>query len=110
MKHHGSTARAAIQLGPIAALCLSACSGAADLPELLTSEHPAPIEQKHFGLFIHRLDDGTAWPGVRFGSWRLWDAGVMWADLERTHGRWSFRRLDSYVAQAAAHDVEVLLH
>ena len=39
---------------------------------------------------IHRADQGTAWPAVRFGSWRLWDAYVNWEQLEPKRGEWDF--------------------
>jgi hypothetical protein len=66
-----------------------------------------PIE--FFGLMIHRADQGTAWPGVRFGSWRLWDAYVNWEQLEPKRGEWDFSRLDRYVAMAKQHNVDLLL-
>ncbi len=68
---------------------------------------PIPIE--FFGLHIHRADQGTAWPNVPFGSWRLWDAYVTWSDLEPAQGKWNFSRLDRYVAMGKMHNVEILL-
>ncbi len=68
-----------------------------------------PIPKEFFGLHIHRADQGTAWPSVPFGSWRLWDAYVTWADIEPTRGKWNFSRLDRDVALAEKHKVEILL-
>ena len=74
---------------------------------------PTPVE--YFGLHIHRavaLRPGeplSAWPDAPFGSWRLWDARVAWADLEPTRGHWDFARLDSCVELARRHNVRVLL-
>jgi len=53
--------------------------------------------------------EGTAWPGVPFGSWRLWDARVTWADLQPGPHTWDFRLLDQYVELSRAHGVELLL-
>ena len=69
----------------------------------------APVPREYFGLHIHRADQGTAWPSVPFGSWRLWDSYVGWAQLEPTKGQWDFSRLDRYVAMAALTNVDVLL-
>jgi hypothetical protein len=68
-----------------------------------------PIPLQYFGLHIHRADQGTAWPTVPFGSWRLWDAYVGWAQLEPNKGQWNFTRLDRYVAMAGLTKVDILL-
>ena len=73
------------------------------------NDQAAAIPLQYFGLHIHRADAGTAWPNVPFGSWRLWDANVGWAQLEPTNGKWDFSRLDRYVAMAAITKVDVLL-
>lgn len=69
----------------------------------------APLDARLFGIHLHRADTTTPWPFVRFGSWRLWDAGVDWAKLEPVRGQWRFDKLDRLMALAAAHDVEPLL-
>ncbi len=74
----------------------------------------APIDEEFFGLHIHHLDvpyrEGkSSWPFVEFGSWRLQGAYVGWLDLEPRKDQWDFRRLDRYVAEAAANNVAVLL-
>lgn len=63
----------------------------------------------YFGMHIHHADKGTPWPRIGFGSWRLWDAYVSWADLEPSYGKWDFRRLDEYVRIAHREDVSLLL-
>lgn len=68
-----------------------------------------PIPLTYFGLHIHHSDNGTPWPNVPFGSWRLWDAYVGWAHLEPARGQWDFSRLDRYVAMAQLTKVELLL-
>lgn len=67
------------------------------------------VPRTYFGLHIHRADQGTVWPTVQFGSWRLWDAYVGWAQLEPAKGKWDFSRLDRYVAMASAENVDILL-
>lgn len=69
----------------------------------------APVPREYFGLHIHRADQGTAWPTVPFGSWRLWDSYVGWAQLEPKKGQWDFTRLDRYVAMAGLTKVDILL-
>jgi hypothetical protein len=60
-------------------------------------------------MHVGFVDPGTPWPAVPFGTWRLWDANVTWKDLEPSKGVWDFSRLDGLVAQAQAHNVEVIL-
>lgn len=63
----------------------------------------------YVGMHIHRSDQGTKWPAIAFGSWRLWDAYVSWPQLESRQGQWDFSRLDRYVAMAKIKNVEILL-
>lgn len=60
-------------------------------------------------MHIHRADQGTTWPNVPFGSWRLWDAYVTWSQLEPVQGKWDFSRLDRYIELAKLHNVEIVL-
>lgn len=69
----------------------------------------SPVPLQYFGLHIHRADQGTAWPNVPFGSWRLWDAYVTWANIQPASNVWDFSRLDRYVAMAQLTKVELLL-
>lgn len=79
------------------------------LPFSIASNANAPIGRPFFGIHMHRSDQGTPWPAVPFGSWRLMDAYVTWADLEPSPGAWDFRRLDRYVAMAAITRTEIVL-
>jgi len=72
------------------------------------SANDVPIPREYFGLHIHRADQGTAWPNVPFGSWRLWDSYVGWAQLEPRKGQWDFSRLDRYVAMAGLTKIDIL--
>jgi hypothetical protein len=67
------------------------------------------IAKQFFGVHMHRADRGTAWPNIPFGSWRLWDANVTWAELEPSRGKLNFSRLDRYLTMAEMHDVEILM-
>lgn len=69
----------------------------------------APIDDRYFGIHLHRADTTTAWPFVRFGSWRLWDAGVDWAKLEPARGQWRFEKLDHLMSLAGSNGVEPML-
>ncbi|SEK26552.1 beta-galactosidase [Nitrosovibrio tenuis] len=79
------------------------------LPSTDANAQQEAIPIEYFGLHIHRADQGTTWPNVPFGSWRLWDAYVAWADLEPSPGKWDFSRLDRYVAMAELRNVDILL-
>jgi hypothetical protein len=68
-----------------------------------------PIPAPYFGMHIHHAASGTPWPPVEFGSWRLWDSGVAWPQLEPQLGKWDFTLLDRYVQLAAQHHVEIVL-
>ena len=89
--------------GVMAVLLISSCFATA------AAEQEKPIPREYFGLHIHRADQGTAWPQVPFGSWRLWDSYVGWAQLEPSKGQWDFSRLDRYVAMAAVTNTDILL-
>jgi hypothetical protein len=50
-----------------------------------------------------------AYGRLPFGSLRLWDAWVTWKDIETSPGVYDWSRLDSLVAGAQAHGVQVTL-
>ena len=62
-----------------------------------------------FGMHVHRATDGTPWPHAPFKVWQLWDAGVMWSDLEPRRGVYQWAKLDAIVALAQQHGVEPVL-
>lgn len=68
-----------------------------------------PIPITYFGMHFHRLTHTTPWPSAPIGAWRLHDAEVTWADLERERGKWDFSVLDRYVGLAASNGVGLLL-
>ena len=50
-----------------------------------------------------------AYDTLRYGSLRLWDAGVTWPDIETSPGVYDWSRLDALVSAAQEHGVEVTL-
>lgn len=82
--------------------------GATDRPQVYAGPD-GPITAQYFGMHIHHAALGTPWPAVQFASWRLWDSGVAWSQLEPQPGRWDFAFLDRYVQFAVDHNVEILL-
>ena len=67
------------------------------------------VPPEYFGLHIHHAGAATAWPGVPFSQWRLWDAYVAWPSLEPVKGQWHFQTLDKYVSLAEEHHIGILL-
>jgi len=69
------------------------------------------IPAAYFGLHIHHLSSPipTPWPSMPVPEWRLWDAGVTWADLQPMRGQWRFEKLDRYVSLAEQHGTGLLL-
>lgn len=70
-------------------------------------EQGVVFEKQYFGLLMHRAET-IKWPAAAFGSWRLWDAGVSWADIEKKPGVYDFAKLDRYVAFAKRFGLEVV--
>jgi Glycosyl hydrolase catalytic core len=68
-----------------------------------------PVPEAYFGLHIHHLWQTTQWPSIPFGTWRLWDAHVLWTYLEPAPGKYDFSLLDKYVQIAQEHNVELIL-
>lgn len=88
---------------------LSALVGRTFASDLQTPKGAIPAS--YFGMHIHHLSDPvpTPWPNVPVPQWRLWDAGVTWADLQPAKGQWQFQRLDGYVSLAEQRGTGLLL-
>jgi hypothetical protein len=93
------------------ALALFACSArtCGDVAEAQFNTSTEPVNASYFGMHIHQAAGATPWPNVEFKSWRLWDAGVAWPQLEPKKEEWHFDLLDKYVTLAKQHRVEILL-
>jgi polysaccharide biosynthesis protein PslG len=59
-----------------------------------------------FGMHINQST--TAWPNVAFGSYRLWDDGTSWADINTSSGVYNWSPLDSWVSKAQRQNVQLL--
>lgn len=79
---------------------------------------PGIIPASLFGLHF-RFDNNVVtswpvtpvitWPGVPFGSQRLWDVDTRWQNLNLASGVFNFAALDQYLAAAKVHSVDVLM-
>ena len=58
-----------------------------------------------FGMHINQST--TAWPNVAFGSYRLWDDGTSWANLNTSKGVYNWAPLDSWVSTAQLHNTQL---
>lgn len=91
----------------LAAISVELWKSRARATRLVPPSEPVPLS--FFGLHIHHLPQPTPWPRVSFGSWRLWDAYVVWPNVEPQKGQWDFSHLDGYISLAESHSVEILL-
>ncbi|MFN0159985.1 MAG: GH39 family glycosyl hydrolase [Burkholderiales bacterium] len=68
------------------------------------------VPKTYFGMHVHKADSGTAWPrSAGIGTWRLWDARVIWPDIETQKGMRDFTRLDRFAAMAGILNVELVM-
>ena len=51
----------------------------------------------------------ASWPSAPVGSYRAWDTGVLWRDIEVSPGGYNFDRLDAIVDTAEKHGADVLV-
>ena len=83
-----------------------------------TANRQPVVDLSYFGTHFHRLvlsndeiNKGyqtTEWPPQLFGTIRLWDSRVRWADVAPSRGRWDFSRMDTYINQATINNVTVM--
>jgi hypothetical protein len=59
-----------------------------------------------FGMHVNQSQ--TTWPNVGFGSYRLWDDGTSWANVNTSRGAYNWAPLDSWVNKAQQHNVQLL--
>lgn len=67
------------------------------------------FESSYFGSHVHRSVQNNLWKEVGFGTLRLHDANVTWAELEPERGVWKWSRLDSIVKNARAEGIDIVL-
>ena len=68
------------------------------------------IPRTYFGLNVNHMHDspGFLWPLVPFGTFRTWDSGDVWAEIEPQRGVYDWRNLDRDLYEAEAHGTQVL--
>ena len=66
------------------------------------------ITPDFFGMHDHN-PVGPSWPDAPIGSYRVWDAGAMWRDIETAPGAYDFQRLDAIVDTAEQHQADVIV-
>jgi hypothetical protein len=69
---------------------------------------PGPISSEYFGFHMHNLAGDIKVPKQHGKSWRLHDAIVTWADLEKSKGQWDFKKFDGIVKKATAEKISLL--
>lgn len=92
-------------------LTVGAIGGGKSMPALSLTPPGQGVSfpRDYFGMHIHNAEKPGHWPTVPFGSWRLWDAYVSWADLQPARDKWDFRKLDDNVEKAQSANVSILL-
>src|SRR5439155_26542584 len=54
----------------------------------------------------HGATGQTAYPGISFGTFRLWDVdGALWSNLEPSRGSYNWSTLDKWIATLNSHGV-----
>ena len=67
------------------------------------------IPKEFFGMHIHEIENYTENLDFKLNAIRIWDAGVIWPDLEKEKGKWDFTRLEATVELAVSNNLEVLM-
>ncbi|HEY7296362.1 MAG TPA: hypothetical protein VH684_00380 [Xanthobacteraceae bacterium] len=78
-----------------APVCVSSAASGAD--------SSTPVNSGYFGMHVFSNSLLSPWPPISFGSLRLWDLGVAWADINKSEGVYNFKGLDSYINLVSAH-------
>ncbi|MBN2544955.1 MAG: hypothetical protein JXB50_04095 [Spirochaetes bacterium] len=75
------------------------------------------VPASYFGLHVHRLvkkeppHKERPWPSVPFKTWRLWDAGICWPEIQPYNSNeYNFSMLDKYVEMAIEHSVDIVIN
>jgi hypothetical protein len=100
----------------ISLLIISFVSHADPYTEATAGRKPV-VNQSYFGTHFHRLVlrnneinkyKQTVWPENLFGTIRLWDTSTRWTDIAPYRGQWDFKRMDTYINQAAINGAKVM--
>ncbi len=95
-----ATAVGVVQAAPAIAVPVVAAVPAAVAPVVPSS---------FFGVHDFTPIGRNGWPLTTVGSFRTWDAGVSWREIEKTKGVYDFTRLDAITATARQRNAEVLV-
>lgn len=98
-----------IVLGLTSYGCTAGVGGSMEPLTLVPPGQGVSFPRQFFGMHVHNAEKPGHWPTIPFGTWRLWDAYVSWADLQPARGKWDFRKLDGYVDKAHSAGVSILL-
>ncbi|WP_344870157.1 GH39 family glycosyl hydrolase, partial [Deinococcus aetherius] len=66
------------------------------------------IDRRYFGIHIDTRSNPNWYPTVGYGSYRAWDTGTHWRQIETAKGVYDWARLDAIVTQAAVQGFEVM--
>jgi hypothetical protein len=67
------------------------------------------IPGEYFGMHIHEIVNYDASLDLPLYAIRIWDAGVIWADIEKIKGQWDFSKLDAIVDLAVKNNLEITM-
>jgi len=97
----------ALAAGLVPGLLPAAAGATASLSGPVSRGTARPDRAVRVGPAFFGLHDGSlaAYGRVGFGSVRLWDTGVTWADIETSPGVYDWHRLDAQVIAAREHGV-----
>lgn len=65
------------------------------------------LPKKFFGLHVINLEEGAAFPNIRFSSWRSFTS--QWYRIETAPNVWNFKKLDKEMALAEQHGIQMHL-
>ncbi len=70
-----------------------------------------PIQDTLFGLHMHNvLKKDKPWPTVPFKTWRLWDTGICWPEIQPNKNQWDFTLIDKAVKLAEEKNVDIVIN
>jgi hypothetical protein len=67
-----------------------------------------PLPPVFFGLDVNQIT--TPWPLLPFGSYRFWDDGVRWDEVNTAPGTFNWTVLDAWASKLAQHGVKDTLY
>ncbi len=105
---YGTWAVAVILLLVLKMAVLAVCIQADQTLNIKLKPPTSVIPANLFNLNVINLEYGAAWPTIPFKGWR--NTYADWSILEPNKGEWHFENLDSDIALAQQHEVEVMLN